>query len=127
MRRVLVSIVALFVFAGSPLAADEIGIVVSPNVINIASESTVVTVHTDIPFFIPADESVYLNDVLITSWKADSRGFFVAKFLARAVKEAVEVEENETTIATLMLVVKTTEGESSGTDEVKVINVKAKK
>ena len=51
MRRVLVTsvaVVALFVFVSSPLAAYEIDITVAPKVINIASASTVVTIHTDI-------------------------------------------------------------------------------
>ena len=55
MRRVLVAaaaVVTMFVFANSLLAAEEIDIKVSPNVINIASKSTLVTVHTDIPYFL---------------------------------------------------------------------------
>ena len=127
MKRVLMSIVAtvaMTIFASSPLAAGEIDIVVSPNVINIASQSTVVTVHTDIPFSAVEGASVSLNDVGITFWKSDNRGFFVAKFLAGDVKGTVDAG----TTAILTLEGTRKDGvEFFGTDEVKVIEVKSKK
>jgi hypothetical protein len=127
MRRVLVCIVALLamsVFASSPLAAEEIEITVAPNVINIASASTVVTVHTDIAYSAVDGASVALNGVEIDWWKSDSRGYFVAKFKASAVKEIVEPG----TTATLTLTGQTKLGdEFSGSDDVDVIEVKKKK
>ena len=123
MRRVLVSIVALSVFAGSPLAAEEIEIeiVVSPNVINIASASTVVTVHTEIAYSAVEGVSVKLNGLDIAWWKSDSRGYFVAKFMASAVKGIVKAD----TTATLTLLGETNDGGSfSGSDTVEVIDQK---
>ncbi len=65
----------------------EIEIDVSPNVLNIQSQGTVVTVHTDIGFSAVVGSSVLLNDVEIQSWKADNRGNFVAKFFMDAIKD----------------------------------------
>ena len=131
MRKVfvtVVAIVALLVVAGSPLAAGEIGITVSPNVINISSSSTVVTLHTDIEYGFVVGETVVLtpedgNPVVINSWKADLRGFFVAKFLSGEVKGVVE----EGTTATLTLSGETVDGTFSGSDDVRIIDVKQKR
>jgi hypothetical protein len=125
-KRVLVSIaavVALFVLAASPLAAQEIAITVSPNVINIASASTLVTVHTDIPYSAVAGATVELNGIGISWWKSDNRGYFVAKFEAGEVKGIVEPG----TTATLTLTGQTKDGQPfSGSDDVDVIDVKQK-
>ena len=59
---------------------------VAPNVLNIQSEGTVVTVHTDISYFAVDAYSVSLNGIEISSWKADNRGNFVAKFPMDEVK-----------------------------------------
>ncbi len=124
MRRVLVTSVALFVFVSSPLAAEEITITVSPNVINIASASTVVTVHTDIAFSLVDGATVTLNEVPINYWKSDNRGNFVAKFEASAVKALFDEGKLELGTVTLMLVGDTIDGESfSASDTVKVINI----
>ena len=126
MRRVLASIataVALTAFASNPLAAEEIEITVSPHVINIASASTVVTVHTDIAYSAVAGATVELSGVPIDWWKSDSRGYFVAKFKAGEVKGIVEPG----TTATLTLSGETKLGEEfSGSDDVDVIEVKKK-
>jgi hypothetical protein len=127
MRKVLVNTaaaVALAVFANNPLAAEEIAITVAPNVINIASASTVVTVHTDIPFSAVAGATVELNGIEISWWKSDSRGYFVAKFEAGEVKGIVEPGTN----ARLTLTGETKSGEVfSGSDDVDVIEVKKKR
>ncbi len=124
-KRMLVSmvaLVALLVVGGSPLAAAEI--TVSPNVINIASASTVVTVHTDLPYNLVDGTSVLLNGVEIDWWKSDNQGCFVAKFVAAEVKGIVEAG----TTATLTLTGETVEGEAfSGSDEVKVVDVSGDK
>ena len=126
MKRVLVSIaavVALFVFASNPLAAEGIEITVAPNVINIASASTVVTVHTDISYWVVDGASVTLNGVAIDWSKSDNRGYFVAKFEAGEVKGIV----TPGTTATLTLTGYTTDGVVfSGSDDVDVIEVKKK-
>ena len=59
---------------------------VAPNVLNIQSEGTVVTIHTDISFYAVDVSTVELNGLEISSWKADNQGNFVAKFLMDEVK-----------------------------------------
>jgi len=103
----------------------EIAIEVAPNTLNIPSESQVVTVHTSIAYSSVDHDNVYLNGILISSWKADNRGNFVAKFLMSEVKALAESGaivvpgENE-----LTLVGYTSEGtEFTGTQTITVINV----
>ncbi len=66
--------------------AFDIEIDVSPNVLNIQSQSTIVTVHTDIAYSLVVGASVFLNGVAIDWWKSDDRGNFVAKFLSDEIK-----------------------------------------
>ena len=66
--------------------AFDIEIDVSPNVLNIQSESTIVTVHTDIAYSLVVGASVWLNGVAIDWWKSDDRGNFVAKFESDEIK-----------------------------------------
>ena len=66
--------------------ALDIEIDVSPNVLNIQSESTIVTVHTDIAYSLVVGASVWLNGVAIDWWKSDDRGNFVAKFESDEIK-----------------------------------------
>ena len=66
--------------------AFDIEIDVSPNVLNIQSNSTIVTVHTDIDYNLVAGASVFLNGVPIDWWKSDDRGNFVAKFNSDEIK-----------------------------------------
>ena len=70
----------------------ETTIRVAPNVLNIQSEGTVVTVHTDISFYTVDVSTVELNGIEISSWKADNRGNFVAKFLMDEVKALENLE-----------------------------------
>lgn len=65
----------------------EIEIDVSPNVLNIQSQSTIVTVHTDIAYNLVVGATVSLNGVEIDWWKSDDRGYFVAKFVSDAIKD----------------------------------------
>jgi len=62
---------------------------IAPNVLNIGSNGTVVTVHTNLPYSSVVAATVTLNGLEIQSWKADSRGNFVAKFSMSAVKALV--------------------------------------
>ena len=66
--------------------AIDIEIDVSPNVLNIQSKSTIVTVHTDIAYSIVVGATVFLNGVAIDWWKSDDRGNFVAKFVSDEIK-----------------------------------------
>ena len=68
----------------------EIEIDISPNVLNIGSQGTVVTVLTDIIYSEVDYSTVYLNGIEIQSWEADNRGYFVAKFSMDEVKELYE-------------------------------------
>jgi len=102
-----------------------IEIEVAPNTLNIQSQSQVVTVHTSIVYGDVDHDNVYLNEIQINSWKADSRGYFVAKFLMEEVKALAETGvldvpgENE-----LTLVGYTTEGvEFTGIQTITVIDI----
>ena len=71
-------------FAPVPL---DIEIDCSPNVINIGSQGTIFTIHTDIPFSAVVGAECTLNGLEISWWKSDDRGYFVAKFDLDAVKD----------------------------------------
>lgn len=116
--------IAIILAATSGYAFD-ITIDVAPNVLNLQSQSNVVTVHTDIAYGSVYVESVYLNGVPIDHWKADDQGNFVAKFLSDAIKTIdglVIGGDNQ-----LKLVGETVNGETfSGTQYIKVIDVMPK-
>lgn len=130
MRRGLVFLaVALVavVFVGQA-RAFEIEITVSPNVINIQSEATVVTVHTDIAYGAVAGATVELNGIAIAWSKADARGNFVAKFVAEEVKDLVKDGQLDLGTVTLTLTGETRLGVTfSGSDDVEIIDVIPKK
>ena len=67
--------------------AFDIEIDVSPNVLNIESKSTIVTVHTDIAYSLVVGATVFLNEAEISWWKSDDRGNFVAKFDSDEIKK----------------------------------------
>ena len=103
----------------------EIGIEVAPNTLNIQSESQVVTVHTTIKYGSVDHDNVFLNGIEISSWKADNRGYFVAKFVMDEVKALADSGdltvpgENE-----LTLVGYTTDGtEFTGSQIITVIDI----
>jgi len=100
----------------------DIDIDVAPNVLNIQSEGQVVTVHTDIDFSVVYGYSVLLNGVAISSWKADNRGNFVAKFSMDEIKtsDGLIIDGYKK----LTLFGYTTAGDTfSGTQAIKVIDV----
>ena len=102
--------------------AFDIQIDVAPNVLNIQSESVVVTVHTDIAYSAVVGSTVFLNGVEINHWKSDARGNFVAKFLSDEIKALDELEVGE--FNTLVLTGLTTEGDVFiGEQEIKIIDV----
>ncbi len=101
--------------------ADEISIDISPNVLNIQSQSTIVTVHTDIAYSLVQGSSVLLNDVPIAWWKSDDRGYFVAKFDSDEIKTLDSLIIGD--YNTLTLVGYTTAGESFvGSQDIMVID-----
>jgi len=80
LRLAFTTAIVMILSAGFASAQLTIEIDVAPNVLNIQSEGTVVTVHTDIAYSAVDGATVLLNDVPIAWWKSDSRGQFVAKF-----------------------------------------------
>jgi len=82
-----VQILSVMVLLPVVLLATSIRI--APNVLNIGSSGTVVTIHTSLPFSSIVAATVTLNDLEIQSWKADARGNFVAKFSMSDVKALV--------------------------------------
>ncbi len=77
---------AVFCVMPTESYALEITIDVAPNILNLQSNSIVVTVHTNIDYGDVDASTVSLNDVAINGWKADDCGNFVAKFLADDIK-----------------------------------------
>lgn len=116
----MVAVLVMSLFTSRLLAVDiTIDITVSPNVINIASQSTVVTVHTNIAYGLVVGATVTLNDIEIDWCKSDDRGNFVAKFNAADVKGIVKPGETATLTLTGATIYKDT---FTGTDSVKVVN-----
>jgi len=118
---VCAGVLALTLIAGVA-GAEEITIDIAPNTLNLQSEGHVVTIHTDIPYPYVDVTSIYLNGVLIHSWKADNRGYFVAKFLMDDIKtlEGLVIDG----LNTLKLVGLTKDNESFwGEAEIMVIDV----
>ena len=100
-----------------------IEIQVSPNVLNLASSGEVVTIHTDLSYSIVIRDQVYLNDVLIQSWKADNQGNFVAKFDIDSIKNLPDLVIDG--YNTLALEGSLEDGKTFfGSQEIKVIDVK---
>lgn len=94
---------------------------IAPNTLNLESDGTVVTVHTDILYWEMDAYSVYLGGVVIDSWKADNRGYFVAKFLMDDIKSIDGLVLNATN--TFQLVAVTVGGDPvCGEAEVMVID-----
>ena len=99
----------------------DIEIDVSPNVLNIQSNSTIVTVHTDIAYSLVVGASVFLNGVAIDWWKSDDRGNFVAKFVSDEIKTLDGLIIGD--YNTLELIGYTTDGEDFvGTQDIMVID-----
>jgi len=105
------------------LDATEIEIIeiqVAPNVLNLQNNGVVVTIHTNIPYSQVNALSVSLNGIEIQSWKADSQGFFVAKFNIEEVKSLDDLEIG--VYNTLTLIGESTTGDFSGSEDILVIS-----
>jgi len=124
LRFVFTTVVAMILSMGFVAAQLEIEIDVAPNVLNIASSGTVVTVHTDISYSDVNGATVLLNDVPIAWWKSDSRGQFVAKFNMTEVETLVTAGVLDEGEITLTLAGETKLGvEFSGSQDISVIDV----
>lgn len=109
--------------AGVPAESIDIEIDVAPNVLNIASSGTVVTVHTDIAYSAVEGATVTLNGLGIDWWKSDSRGQFVAKFDMAEVKALVETEFLVPGDILLKLEGSSTIGDFSGSQTIRVVDI----
>ena len=99
----------------------EITIDVAPSTLNLQSGGEVVTVHTDLAYGQVDVSTVYISGVAIQSWKADNRGYFVAKFSMDDVKTIDGLVIGD--YNTLQLVGLTTDGEPFwGEQDVMVID-----
>ena len=109
--------------------AADLTIEVAPNVLNLASVGSWVTVHTNIAYGAVVEASVILNGVPISWSKADNRGQFVAKFVIDEVRKVVgDVGPGKTEDVTLTLELTTIAGDVLvASDNVAVINVTEKK
>ena len=86
-RLVLISgLVAFLAAAPAAVSACDNEIRIAPETLNLRSSGTVVTVHTDVYYWTVDVYTVYLGGEPISAWKADDRGYFVAKFLMDDVK-----------------------------------------
>ena len=106
----------------SPSLGFDTQIDVAPNVLNIQSQSVVVTVHTDIAYSAVVGSTVFLNGVEINHWKSDARGNFVAKFLSDEIKtlDGLIIDDYNT----LVLTGYTTDSQAFiGEQDIKVIDV----
>jgi hypothetical protein len=79
--------------------AEEVTIVVSPNVVNLDSEGTWVTVHAEISYSLVAGLEVFLNDIAVNFTKSDARGELVAKFNIDDVKDILSEGEVDLTLS----------------------------
>ena len=119
----IIFLMLIFLNAPAECQGFEIDIAISPNTLNLQSQGSVVTVHTTIPYGDVAYESVFLNGIAISSWKADNKGFFVAKFSMSEVKALADEGclivpgDNELTLAGYT----TKEKEFLGSDIITVI------
>lgn len=97
----LTVVILISPYSASVAEARDINIRFSPNVLNIASEGEVVTIHTDEPYSNVVGASVVVvpdsgDPVNISWWKADDRGNFVAKFVMEEIKDIPGLSDNET-------------------------------
>jgi hypothetical protein len=97
--------------------ADEVTIVISPNVVNLDSVGTWVTVHAEISYYDVDRLTVSLDGIDVVYIKSDARGELVAKFNLDDVKDILSEGEVDLTLSG-----NTFEGvEFIGTDTIKVI------
>ncbi len=122
-KTFLKAFLALFLMLPVGLIAQtKIEIDIAPNVLNIGSNGTVFTIHTDIKYSEVAGATCSLNGLVIEWWKSDDRGYFVAKFNIDAVKALPDLKVGE--LNTLTLSGEKHSGELfSGSQEVKVVKV----
>ena len=133
LRLVFTTAVVFFLGAGFTPAPLDIEIDVAPNVLNLANQGEVVTIHTDIPYSWIATDifdkdnnvKVFLNGIAIDWWKSDNQGNFVAKFYIEAVKGLVDEFELPVELDLTLVWNSTLYGTCTGTQPIKFIDVSA--
>jgi len=78
------------VMANKANEGDELCITISPNTLVLSSEDTIVTVHSNIPYYSVDRLSLTLNGIPATYSKSDACGDLVVKFGRADVKDIVE-------------------------------------
>ncbi|MGB7061848.1 MAG: hypothetical protein WBF13_05785 [Candidatus Zixiibacteriota bacterium] len=131
----LIGLVALLLAASGVVSTAAhacevtISIDVSPNILNVQSNSTVLTVHTNIDYHLvnAPTVSIYLgaddpNPVAINWWKADDCGNFVAKFSMSDIKAQLGPDDYDK-LLTFTMKGETTSGEEfCGEQDILVAN-----
>ncbi len=94
---------------------------IAPATLNLQSNGSVVTVHTDLPYNEVDPSTVFLNGIALQSSKMDDSGNFVAKFSRDEVKalEGLIIGDYNT----FQLIGETTEGSFAGEDDIKIIDI----
>lgn len=131
----LIGLVALLIAASGVVSTAAhacevtISIDVSPNILNIQSKSTVLTVHTNIDYHLvnAPTVSIYLgaddpDPVAISWWKQDDCGNFVAKFAMSDIKAQLGPDDYDQ-LTTFIMKGETTSGEEfCGDQDILVAN-----
>jgi hypothetical protein len=103
--------------------AFPIEIDVAPKTLNIQSQGTVVTVHTNIPYADVDGHTVTLNGIAIQSYKSDNQGYFVAKFSMLEVEALVNDDVLKLGEITLTLQGTANNKEFTGSQTITVISI----
>jgi hypothetical protein len=131
---ILVLAAAIICAVPAQSQALEINIDVSPNTLIIQSNSTVLTVHTNINYYAVNAPTVTLDisavdfDPLpISWWKADDRGNFVAKFAMSSVKAQLGPEDYNKPATFTLAGEKTTGEQFWGTQVISIVSNEPRK
>ncbi len=122
----LIVVILVSPYSASVAEARDITIRFAPNVLNLANQGEVVTIHTGEPYSEIVGASVVVvpdsgDPVAISWWKSDNRGDFVAKFAMEEIKDLPGISADET--YHFVLHATTTSGETLvGTADIKIID-----
>ena len=118
-RAALILLVLTLMLGGTSAvvyAEQEIDIMISPNVINLKTPGTWVTIHADIPFSEVVEGSVSLEGIPVSFIKEDDNGDLVAKFAIADVRAILSNGYVELTLEGV-----STSGDFFGVDIIRVI------
>lgn len=118
----LCAVVLALGYSVGPAWCETVPVDIAPNVVNIQSQGTWVTVHVEIAYDSVASASVTLNGIPVNTTFADNCGDLVAKFQINRVKEVLTPGDVELTLEGDTI----WGGSFSGTGTITVIDVKQK-